>query len=1388
MNKTIRKNIFVRVLLGVMMFLMVGAITVSTTTMTAHASMVMTEMTDGGGGGGGTGATTPNYGMQFNWTRTTTTGSGGGSGSSTTTGTGYSVYVQTAQSSGATVSVSIYGSASSGTGSFAIGDYIRSSTVNIQINSSLSSGSIKVTNSAGTQITSGNKSVTMTGLADGTYNVEFYFGGGAWATSARSGTGISVSGTSGFKVDTTAPSVSGASTSTTGKYKNTSFTVSSSDGGSGVEALYMKSPTETSYTSVGGSSKTVASTDSNGLYSFYARDKAGNQSATYYVYLDTTKPSIVLSPNKNYTNAAFSASAKDTGSGVSYLQYTTPTNSSWTTYTSGTSIAATSTNGKYTFRVVDKAGNISAETAVYLDTVKPTGTVYSGTIAKTNGAKVNGEYIKFVGGDTLSGVDKLYVKIPGASSYASYTSGSQYASEGTYSFYCTDKAGNTSDTYTITLDKTKPVGTIANTSGTTLTGTYTNVAFKYTASDSVSGIAKLEYKTPESTTWTTYTSGSTIAATATNGLYQFRATDNAGNVSEVSSITLDSTKPTGQVYGGTTALASGSYTNAGSIKFVTSDALSGLKATYVKVPGATEYTAYTSGLVYTAEGTYSFYSVDNAGNTSATYKISLVMTKPTVIIADANGTVKTNGFTNLKFRATGTDKTSGFKSFQYMRPNDTEWQTYTRSTYIEATAGDGVYKFRAEDKAGNVADTVQITLDTVKPIVTIYGGTTVLSNGANTNAANVSFTTTDTGSGINTMYVKLPSSTSYAKYTAGTKYSDNGTYSFYCTDKAGNQSATYTVTLDTSLPTGSIKDGTGAVLTSAYTNKAFSFSATDDGVGMDKLQYTTPNNSTWTTYTSGTIIQATATNGKYQFRAVDKAGNYSEIKSITLDTTKPTGTLYGGATVLESGNTSNAGYVKFISADSLSGVNKTYYKSPTATKYEVYTSGSQLTENGVYSFYCEDKAGNTSATFTVKLDNIAPSLSCSQVGFFDEYDDTFTVSVDDELGTSSLYYKTTEMTEYQKASGNTYTVNDTEPNGKYFFYASDDAGNVSQTYWIELNVVYPTATINTDRDKNVMSITWGDDSTGQLNGLLYTKNTKITEEGNYTFTLTSKKNRTSTYTFTLTHSYYVGEVIEPTCTEQGYSVYRCLSCDSYYHSDYVDALGHDYEEATVTATCTTEGGVYHTCSRCGDEYVTDVVKPFGHTYFEYTIQPTCTEDGCVRHECSVCGYTYDTEVVKAVGHDYITEVSRKATCTEDGERTHLCRKCGETYETAIPAFGHTYEITDVEGEGGETVRTYTCTECGDHYQQDLGNQYEEVSNYVEYLFQQYRPYMVYVFLGTSGVWSIAMGIAIIIARKNDEKEKAKKMLVNYGIGMIIIFAILIAVPFLVRGIAALVAG
>ena len=134
----------------------------------------------------------------------------------------------------------------------------------------------------------------------------------------------------------------------------------------------------------------------------------------------------------------------------------------------------------------------------------------------------------------------------------------------------------------------------------------------------------------------------------------------------------------------------------------------------------------------------------------------------------------------------------------------------------------------------------------------------------------------------------------------------------------------------------------------------------------------------------------------------------------------------------------------------------------------------------------------------------------------------------------------------------------------------------------------------------------------------------------------------------------------------------------------------------------------------------------------------------------------------------------------------ICEKCGEENSSVIPKTGHNYMITDEEREDGSTKRTYTCTICGNTYVQDLGNQTEKVTNYVEYLFAQYSPYMIWVFLATAGVWSIVMGVMFAIALKNEDKEKAKKMIVNYVIGLIVIFCILVAAPYLVRGIAALV--
>ena len=233
-------------------------------------------------------------------------------------------------------------------------------------------------------------------------------------------------------------------------------------------------------------------------------------------------------------------------------------------------------------------------------------------------------------------------------------------------------------------------------------------------------------------------------------------------------------------------------------------------------------------------------------------------------------------------------------------------------------------------------------------------------------------------------------------------------------------------------------------------------------------------------------------------------------------------------------------------------------------------------------------------------------------------------------------------------------------------------------------------------------------------------------------------------------------------------------------------IEHCYKVVERTAaTCDENGIIKYECSQCGDRYEeTDYTS--GHKYVESKTPSTCTECEHITYTCSQCGDKYEKEGNYPTGHSYIETVTIEPTCTADGERKAVCEFCGDEYTTKITANGHTYEITDTSTKDGKTTRTYTCKDCGDSYIQELGDQYEEVSNYVEYLFVQYSPYMWWVLLASAGIWSIAIGVMIAIAQKHEDKEKAKKMLINYVIGLIVIAVIVVACPYLIRGIAALI--
>lgn len=79
----------------------------------------------------------------------------------------------------------------------------------------------------------------------------------------------------------------------------------------------------------------------------------------------------------------------------------------------------------------------------------------------------------------------------------------------------------------------------------------------------------------------------------------------------------------------------------------------------------------------------------------------------------------------------------------------------------------------------------------------------------------------------------------------------------------------------------------------------------------------------------------------------------------------------------------------------------------------------------------------------------------------------------------------------------------------------------------------------------------------------------------------------------LPHNYYVAEVFMPSCTEGGYSTYKCRTCDDSYVGDELPANGHTYGAIVTAPTCTEKGNTRYQCT-CGDYYIADEVAALGH--------------------------------------------------------------------------------------------------------------------------------------------------------------------------------------------------
>lgn len=164
------------------------------------------------------------------------------------------------------------------------------------------------------------------------------------------------------------------------------------------------------------------------------------------------------------------------------------------------------------------------------------------------------------------------------------------------------------------------------------------------------------------------------------------------------------------------------------------------------------------------------------------------------------------------------------------------------------------------------------------------------------------------------------------------------------------------------------------------------------------------------------------------------------------------------------------------------------------------------------------------------------------------------------------------------------------------------------------------------------------------------------------------------------HKWKKEKTVAPTCTEQGYTVYKCeynifgIGCTETKKADFVSALGHDMSDwIVVEATCTTAGEKYKACQRSG----------CNHKVVE--------EDYAAAHP--------------ALGHDFegAEWVIEAPTCTTPGQRYQVCKRDGcnqknidEAYAEAHPALGHVWgKYVDDDKPGcQQQTETAHCTREG----------------------------------------------------------------------------------------------
>ena len=176
-----------------------------------------------------------------------------------------------------------------------------------------------------------------------------------------------------------------------------------------------------------------------------------------------------------------------------------------------------------------------------------------------------------------------------------------------------------------------------------------------------------------------------------------------------------------------------------------------------------------------------------------------------------------------------------------------------------------------------------------------------------------------------------------------------------------------------------------------------------------------------------------------------------------------------------------------------------------------------------------------------------------------------------------------------------------------------------------------------------------------------------------------------------THSWYVLDSHDATCSQSGYVTYAC-SCGEEW-TEWTGATGHSYyvQSSGGGTSCTDASWTKYKCSACGDTY-TDYGAAGDHvwewvdtSYYVEGKEPWSAWTICDAVACSACGEVFKVFTPSGIDHLYSAEE----------EEAHLYAHGLEGVCATIEGVGVDYEVW-YTGTPGYTVEDgyYKCIVCG----------------------------------------------------------------------------------------------